>query len=187
MTEPKTTSPAYNRTRIDGDTSLVALPWCGKINLRGDPGNAAFINRAESEMGLALPVAANTCTKNDADTIYWLGPNEWLIHCPIAGAASRISCLKAALSGIHSAVVDVSDYYAVLRLDGPDSSTLISKACPLDLHACVFPAGACAQTRFGQASILLHKTSRTPAYDIQVRWSYTEYVWDYLVSAKNSL
>ena len=183
----KTTSPAYNRSRIDGDTNLVELPLCGKINLRGDPDNSRFIKIVEAETGLTLPVEANTCTTNGSDKLYWLGPNEWLMHCDIDGVTDRILQLKSKLSGIHSAIVDVSDYYTVLQLDSPHSSALISKACPLDLHASVFPKGACTQTRFGHASILLHKISKTPTYDIQVRWTYTEYVWDYLISAMNTL
>ena len=195
MTDLKTNSPAYNRTRIDGDTSLIELPWCGKINLRGDSNNNQFVKKVESEIELALPVEANTCTKNDAATLYWLGPNEWLMHCQVADTENKISNLKTVLSGLHSAVVEVTDYYTVLRLDGPDSPALLAKACPLDLHPDRFANGACAQTRFGQASILLHKInhninhniSAAPAYDIQVRWSFTEYVWDYLASGMNAL
>lgn len=191
MAKLKTNSPAYNRTRIDDDTSLIELPWCGKINLRGDSNNSQFVDKVESEIGLALPIEANTCTKNDATTLYWLGPNEWLMHCPIADTENKISSLKAVLSGIHNAVVEVTDYYTVLRLAGPDSSSLLAKACPLDLHSARFANGMCVQTRFGQASILLHKispnSSGNSTYDIQVRWSFTEYVWDYLASGMNAL
>lgn len=195
MANLEANSPAYNRTRIAGETSLIELPWCGKINLRGDSNNSQFVTQVEAETGLALPIEANSCTKNDDTTLYWLGPNEWLVHCQLADTDNKISRLKAALSGSHSAIVDVTDYYTVLRLDGADSSNLLAKACPLDLHPNKFSHGACAQTRFGQASILLHNISHdgshngstASAYDIQVRWSFTEYVWDYLVSGMSAL
>lgn len=189
MNKLKTNSPAYNRTWIDGDTSLIDLPWCGKITFRGDSTNSQFVDSVETAIGLALPVVANTCNQNETTTLYWLGPNEWLLHCPVADTEHKMVSLKAALFGLHSAVVDVTDYYAVLRLAGPDSSTLLAKACPLDLHPDKFTNGMCSQTRFGQASILLHKstTSKVLAYDIQVRWSFTEYVWDYLASGMNAL
>jgi sarcosine oxidase subunit gamma len=187
VAEIKTISPGYNRVRLDSDTSLMELPWCGKINLRGDPQNSRFANKVETGLGLDLPLEPNSCNKNETETIYWLGPDEWLVHCELSGTQSRIAQLKTALAGVHSAVVDLSDYYTVLRLDGPDSTRLLSKACPMDLHPDVFVKGACSQTRFGSASILLHKTSKTPTYDIQVRWSFTEYVWDYLVSGMAAL
>jgi sarcosine oxidase subunit gamma len=187
VAEIKTISPGYNRVRIDSDTSLMELPWCGKINLRGDPGNNRFVNKVEDVLGLDLPVEPNQCSKSEAGTIYWLGPDEWLVHCDLSGTQSKNRQLKTALEGIHSAVVDVTDYYTVLRLDGPDSTRLLSKGCPMDLHPDVFVKGTCSQTRFGNASILLHKTSKTPSYDIQERWSFTEYVWDYLVSGMAAL
>ena len=187
MTEIKSSSPGYNRVRIDSDTSLMELPWCGKINLRGDPQTNRFINKVEGILGLELPVEPNTCNKSEAETVYWLGPNEWLVHCELSRTQTRISQLESALAGVHSAVVDLTDYYTVLRLDGPDSTRLLSKSCPMDLHPDVYEKGACAQTRFGNASILLHKTSKNPTYDIQVRWSFTEYVWDYLVSGMAAL
>jgi len=187
VTEIKTISPGYNRVRIDSDTSLMELPWCGKINLRGDPQNSRFVKKVENILATGLPVEPNTCSRSETETVYWLGPNEWLVHCEISQTQPRISQLKTALSGIHSAVVDLSDYYTVLRLDGPNSSQLLAKACPMDLHPDVFVKGNCTQTRFGNASILLHRISNNPAYDIQVRWSFTEYVWDYLVSGMSAL
>ncbi len=187
MPEVRTTSPADNRTQVDGDTCLFELPWCGKINLRGELNNPQFVNNVESTLGMMLPVVAHTCTKKDNTTLYWLGPNEWLLHCPLAETDSTLANLKVALLGSHSAIVEVTDYYTVLRLDGTDSSTLLAKACPMDLHPDIFMTGSCCQTRFGHASILLHKISNTPTYDIQVRWSFTEYVWDYLVSGMHTL
>jgi len=187
VAEINPSSPGCNLTTIDKDTSLVELPWCGKINLRGDPNNRRFARKAKSALGLELPLQAHSCNANDTITIYWLGPDEWLIYCDLPKTGSTIENLKSSLSGIHNAVVDVSDYYTVLRLSGPDSSALIARACPLDLHPGVFANGACTQTRFGNASILLHKNSETPTYDIQVRWSFTEYVWDYLVSGMDTL
>ena len=60
MAEIKLTSASYNRKPVDSDTSLIELPWCGKINLRGNPQNRQFIKKAESVFGLALPMEANT-------------------------------------------------------------------------------------------------------------------------------
>lgn len=187
MSEVKTNSPGYNRTRIDGDTSLYEMPWCGKLNIRGNPNDAEFVKKSESIFGLSLPMDPNTCANGTENLIYWLGPNEWLLHCEISKIDTLQNDLKEALSKTHNAVVDVSDYYTILKLEGSDSAKLLARACSLDLHPNVFVNGACTQTRFGHASILLHKTSKAPGFKIQIRWSYTEYVWDYLVSAMQSL
>lgn len=187
MNSLQTTSPAYNRQSVAGTNSLEELPWCGKINLRGNPDNQTFISNVQDALGLKLPLKAHTCTRADDMTCYWLGPDEWLIHCNIEKLDTNIQNLKSVLSATHSAVVDVSDYYSILKLDGPDASTLLAKACSLDLHPDEFKVNASTQTRFGHASILLHKTSTNPTYLIQVRWSYTEYIWDYLLSGMKTL
>jgi sarcosine oxidase subunit gamma len=193
----QTTSPVGNRNPIEARNSLEELAWCGKIILRGDVGTRRFTRQCEKILGLALPLKANTCSTsnntvndnstNDNSTYYWLGPDEWLLHCPLQDLDTRMAALKSALSGCHHAIVDVSDYYTMLNLDGPDASTLLAKACPLDLHPDVFAVGDCTQTRFGHASVLIHKLTDNPTYTIQVRWSFTEYLWEYLTSGMRAL
>ena len=187
MTNIKMTSPGYNRNTVDSRNSLSELSWCGKINLRGNPENTQFCKKAESILGMALPLVSGTCNQTNSRTVYWTGPDEWLVHCDLLDTENLIADLQKAMTGIHSAVVDVSDYFAILNLDGPDASVLINKACPLDLHPNEFKKGDARQTRFGHASILLHKLSDTPSYNIQVRWSYVEYVWDYLVAGMSTI
>lgn len=190
MTGIEMTSPACGRTGIEGENSLRELPWCGKINLRGNPQNTGFLKKAEKALVVKLPLQPNTCIGYLDRTTYWLGPDEWCIHCPIEGVGTAMAQAGQALDRIHHALVDVSDYYTVLRLEGPDAEALLARACPLDLHPGQFREGACAQTRFGHASVLLHRTGGTDGADgfnIQVRWSFTEYVWDYLASGMQTL
>ncbi len=187
MKEIETTSPACARTGIAGENSLSELPWCGKINLRGNPQNTGFLRKSEKALVVKLPLHPNTCIDYLDRTTYWLGPDEWCIHCPIGEVGNAISQAGQALGRIHHSLVDVSDYYTVLRLEGPDAEALLAKACPLDLHPRKFCEGTCAQTRFGHASILLHRTGRVSGFNIQVRWSFAEYVWDYLASGMQVL
>ncbi len=187
MNDTKITSPVYNRVRIDGPTRLSELPLCGKINLRGNPRNKQFLTATASVLGMVPPIQPNTRHMGSTTTLFWLGPDEWLCHCEISQTETLIADLRSGLDGLHCAVVEVSDYYTVLRLDGSHSAALLSRACPLDLHPSVFGKGACAQTRFGHASIFLHKISNAPSFEIQVRWSFAEYVWDYLVSGMRAL
>ncbi len=183
LTGFQVTSPACNLDPIEGRNNLREQPWCGKINLRGDPKNRQFLANAESVLGIQLPLQPNTQHASADQTCYWTGPDEWLLHCRLDATGPMVKALKAKLRDTHFAVTEVTDYYTVLHLDGSDAIALLSRACPLDLHSEKFTVGDCAQTRFGHASILLHKTGDTPSFDIQVRWSYTEYVWNYLASA----
>jgi len=196
VSAPVPTSALANRAPVDGDIVLRELPPRGKINLRGDAGDGDFTAAAFDVLGVALPVAANTVAVTDGVTVFWLGPDEWLIHCKLTDTDALLQQLRARLAGMHFAATEVTDYFTVLELRGEQAAEVLARGCPLDLHARAFPAGACAQTRFGNATVLLHQPAAvdnavTNAVDstvfrIQVRWSFAGYVWDYLTTVIDS-
>ena len=185
LTTVKPTSPGGHRASLQGGTSLRELPWCGKINLRGDPNDARFTDAAGRVLGMPLPVAANTTSAGENGLIFWLGPDEWLLHCDLEGTETLVGQLASI--PVHHAATIVTDYYTVLELNGENAGAVLARGCPLDLHERCFKAAQCAQTRFGNASILLYKPGAEPSFQIQVRWSFTEYIWDYLVEVIASL
>lgn len=162
-----------------GGITLEDRGFPGKVNLRGNAASEKFAAAGGEVLGCALPVEPNTVASGGDLTVFWLGPDEWQIHCPEDAQHALVRDLQEALAGQHSAVVDVSDYYAVIRLSGDKALEVLSKGAPIDLHPRAFPAGACAQTRFGHATILLHKIGED-CVDLQVRWSFAEYVWCYI-------
>ena len=94
-----------------------------------------------------------------------------------------MSALDDGLSGSHSALTDVSDYYAILRLSGDLAREVLAHGCPLDLDESAFGAGSCAQTRFRAAAVLLHCADSAPTFEVQMRWSYAEYLRRYFAEA----
>jgi len=168
---------------VSGKHKLIEVPLNGKINLRGNPENAAFIKGVESALGLTLPPAANTTTNSAGLHIFWLGPDEWLIHLPLQAVEEKINALRDALENQHVAITEISDYFSVLELSGPQSREIIASASPFDTRPQHFKAGQCTQTRFGHASILLWPLDDTPAFGLQIRWSYAQYVHAYLTES----
>lgn len=197
----QTTSPAGNFAPIEGRIRLRALPCCGKVNLRGAPDDEKFLDAAREVLGMPLPLAANTTSvaaDGDARMLFWLGPDEWLLHCKLARAENILSQLHKQLAGLHYAATDVTDYYTVLELAGAQTdedgdgrnehaAAVLARGCPLDLHERAFKATQCAQTRFGNASVLLYKPDAEPLFQIQTRWSFTGYVWEYIATVIKSL
>jgi sarcosine oxidase subunit gamma len=165
---------------VTGENTLIETPLNGKINLRGNPNNAAFIVGVENTLGLTLPPTENTVTRSSELHIFWLGPDEWLIHLPLEAVEEKIHVLRETLDNQRVAMTEVSDYFSVLQLSGPQAREVIASASPFDIRAQHFATGQCAQTRFGHASILLWPLEDTPAFGLQVRWSYAQYVYDYL-------
>lgn len=177
---PVKVSPVAGLPGPAGGIALEERAFLGKVNLRGDAGDEAFSRAAGSVLGCAPPTRPNTVADSGDHTVFWLGPDEWQIHCSEDARHDLVERLRSALKGQHSAVVDVSDYYVVMRLSGVRTVEVLGKGTPLDVHSRAFPAGTCAQTRFGHATVLLHKVS-DDTMDLQVRWSFAEYVWSYIV------
>lgn len=179
--QPTTYSPLSGLPPPAGGIDLVARDWVGKLDLRGDPRDPAFTASVKASLGIDLPLEPNTTCVDDGYTTFWLGPDEWLIHTAADQQGAAADALQTALAGQHFALTDVSDYYLVLRMSGARAREVLSKGTPFDVHPNVFAVGACAQTCFGHAAILLHCVDDTPTFDIQVRWSFAEYLWSYFL------
>lgn len=177
---PEKAGPLNDLPGPAGGITLEERAFLGKINLRGDSGDDAFAAAVQGVLDCGLPTEPNTVASSGEVTVFWLGPDEWQVHCAEDAQHGLVKRLRAALEGRHSAIVDVSDYYVVMRLSGPKTLEVLGKGTPLDLHPRAFPTGACAQTRFGHATVLLHKAA-DDIVDLQVRWSFAEYVWSYIV------
>lgn len=179
-------SPAQALTPVRGAAALRELPWCGKINVRGAASDSKFTAGVKSALGAAVPLAANTVTARDDVKIFWLGPDEWLVHCDIAKCGALLHGIESKLARVAHAATEVTDYYSVLEIAGGGAADALARGCPLDLHARAFAVHDCAQSRFGNASVLLHRVE-AETFHVQTRWSFTEYVWEYLARAIESL
>jgi sarcosine oxidase subunit gamma len=157
--------------------------FTGKLILRGDATDAAFLESAQGALGFSLPLAPNTASGADGTAALWLGPNEWLIATPPGAAMSAAVSLKVALSGRHTAVTDTSDARTVIRLSGPKARDVLVKGCAIDLHPRHFGPGRVAQSMIARAGVILHQVDDAPSYDIYVVASFSSYLWDWLVDA----
>ncbi len=183
------TSPLDGAVWPVGPITLSEKKFLGKINIRGNADDAAFLAAAKKALGVALPLAANTVSMRKgkkAVTVFWLGPDEWLVHSADGSQISLLKALQTAFKGLHTAVTDVSDYFVVIELHGSTVHDLLARGCPLDLHPRTFKPGDCAQSYFAKASILLHRVD-DDHYTIQVRWTFAQYLWDYLVQSADMM
>ena len=166
----------------DAPVAISVRPGRGFLNLRLNPRSSQALKAAERILGHPLPLAANTFTPGQ-HTIYWLGPDEWLIATGAERAAALASELAEALTGRHAAINDVSGGNVELLVSGADARTVLAKGCPLDLHPREFAPGQCAQTGLGRASVLLAAADDRPAFAIVVRRSFADYLRRWLANA----
>ncbi|WP_420549265.1 sarcosine oxidase subunit gamma [Curvivirga sp.] len=168
---------------VGGNVKLTSNGFVGKVIIRGDSDNKDFVTAVKDVTGVDIPTTALTFNEGETYSIYWMGPDEWMIMTPEDGEVALETALREKLGETPSQVVNVSDYYASMRLSGPAAREVLKKGSPLDLHPSKFKAGNCTGTRFAHATIFMVQRDEESTYDINVRISFAEYLWNYFVEA----
>ncbi|UCE30391.1 MAG: sarcosine oxidase subunit gamma [Burkholderiales bacterium] len=150
-------------------------PDAAIVNLRGDPGDPAFVAAASQAIGMPLPLAAGDCPSSGDLRVLWAGPDDWFVLGPAGTEHALAARLRTAAAGRHRAVTDVSSGYRVLRVAGPGARDLLAQGCPLDMHPRAFALGRCAGSHFFKASIWVWRTGED-AFELLVRSSFAGYV-----------
>jgi sarcosine oxidase subunit gamma len=91
------------------------------------------------------------------------GPGKWLA---IAEHGADL-----AFAGV-AAVVDQSDAWGVVRVEGPAAREALQKLLPIDLHPRAFGPGDAAATSLGHIGVLLWQLDAAPCYEIAAPRSY---------------
>ena len=164
--------------------SIQERDFVGKINLRGKSKDKEFMKNVGSVLDLVLPVEPNVRVSNNNMSIIWLSPNEWLIETPKDETQKLLLRLKSTLNPEKTAITDVSFNRTVLRLEGNDIFTLLSKYLVINLEEVLQTNYSVAQTIFIKIPILLIKNngnSETTSIDIHLNRSHAKYVYDLLI------
>ena len=170
------------------DLRLVEASAVGKINLRGDPSDAAWLAAVRAAVDIDLPQAPNTSNETLSLSVLWLAPDEWMLVCAGGSEGDVVASLEGAVAEFHASVVDVTDARTVFRLSGAGARNLLAKGCALDFHPRAFGLGDVAQTMLAKAAVILHQTTDDadeagPVFDIYVPRSFADYLWSWLTDA----
>ena len=191
MTNVTLESPLVNIARlgkrelsVDGRSCLLdEIALLDMLNLRGDASDPAFAAAVQSATGLTLPVAANTASVGDGCQLFWLGPDEWLLKTAGGTSDAIEAALRAALAGKHFSVVQVGSGNTTFSVQGPAAADLLSRGCPLDLHARAFADGSLAQSHIAKANVVLYCLKAETSFEVTVRRSFAEYLFKWLCEA----
>lgn len=177
-------SPLGDKTP-GGPLRMREIAGLASVVVRGDIADEKFAAGFQNAVGVAPPDSHRAATVKGKRIVFRLGPDEWLVRDSGGESAreSLVAGLTRELAETHSAVADVSDYYTVVQIAGGGARDALAAGCPLDLHPQAFAAKEHAQSRFGTAAILLYRRDDEPTFDVQVRWSFAAYLWEYLRAA----
>lgn len=180
---PYVVSAGTEASRGDAGITASEHAFLGHLNLRGDPQDERFVAAVRAVLGVAPPITPNTVNEAQRNTVYWLGPDEWLVVTPDERRVPVENGLQSALRGMRFALTDVSGGQTVVVVRGAPVRELLAKGCGLDLHPHAFDFGQCAQSHLAKAPILLRPLAGEPAFEIIVRRSFADYLWLWLEDA----
>lgn len=140
--------------RIGGVSLLSEDP--GQLTaLMPAPGGEAALSRAlKAAHGVDWPAPGRMETGQGA-AVQWFGHAQALLIGPAPDPA-----LAA-----HAVLVDQSDAWAVVRLEGAGAGEVLARLVPLDLRAGAFPPGATARSLLGHMSA---SVTRLPAGEFRL-------------------
>jgi len=153
------------------------------IALRG--ASAQFFEACEAALGVRPPTVPNTVATRGERAVLWLGPDEWLVVDPAASEGELVARLRAALAGIHSAVLDVSASRKTIVLGGEDVEALLAKAATLDFSLQGFPLGTCAQTNIARTQGIIERRG-VHEFRLFVRASFAPYLQAWFDDARQT-
>lgn len=185
MSEPVRTSPlAHRKSKADLAVSISEVSGRAMIDVRGLANDSAFLAAAKSALGLDLPLSPRTSRAKGGIEVLWMSVDQWLVCCEADEKETVLARLNAALEGIHSLIVDVSDARAIIRVSGEHARATVMKATSVDLLADDVKAGFVRRMLFAEIAALVHVRGLDPdVVDVYVFRSYADYAWDWLEEA----
>lgn len=181
--EPLRDMAAKMSAASSSSVTLSTVTELGQINLRCDGSNGVLLQNIRKTLGIALPQKPNTSHTNRHLTTLWLGPDEWLILCPLRDVEQFVETLAKTCTNRHAAITDVSDNRTILALTGPQARQVLQKGCTLDLHPSKWQPEDCAQTLYMRSQIILQMRDDAPAFWLFVRPSFGAYLAQSLIEA----
>lgn len=171
----------------DLSVELSVVTDTAMIDLRGLPGDKAFMAAAKSVLGIALPERPRTsATKGDV-TILWLSVDQWLVTLPRDQCARVLATLRKKTEAMFALACDVSDARTIIRIEGNGVREVLMKGTSTDLFSPAVSAGTVRRMLFAEISAACHIRRLGPdCVDLYVFRSYANYAWEWLLATSRS-
>lgn len=157
------------------ENGLIAIErQLGIAHLSARNGQLEALERSFHERyGIALPTGPRRTCWHDVAAA-GLAPAAWLMTCE--GARNAFAASLQSVFGDHASIVELSDAYAMLRLEGLRVRESLAKLVGLDLHERSFAPGDVAQTVAAHMSVTLWRLEGAqqdpPVFEICVGRSF---------------
>jgi sarcosine oxidase subunit gamma len=182
-------SPIGNHIEYS-DISVKEVSPIMKLNLRGK--EREFFTTVGKHLDMILPLESNTSSSSSKLTSIWLSPDEWMVVSnETTEKDSNNYDLEESLYNSVSktnlgAVVDVTDQFVMLELEGSKIYELFSSGCPFNFNEFKEKKGSSTQTLLnGIDVIILNKGINL--VNLFVRRSFSEHLYSWINDSASRL
>jgi len=182
-------SPIGNHIEYS-DISVKEVSPIMKLNLRGK--KREFFTTVGKHLDMILPTEANTSSSSSKLTSIWLSPDEWMVvsNDKTKKDTNNYDLEESLYNSISKtnlgAVVDVTDQFVMLELEGSKVYELFSSGSPFNFNEFKEKKGSSTQTLLnGIDVIILNKGIYL--VDLFVRRSFSEHLYSWINDSASRL
>ncbi|SFT38955.1 sarcosine oxidase subunit gamma [Pseudovibrio denitrificans] len=132
------------------NTIVETLPAMGRFSLRCKRENTVAMSKA---LGFELPSTISELVRSGNVTALKLGPDEWMLTCPMDERAKIKEPLAAVYADAVHSLTEVSSREVSIRVSGPEAEELLSTSCPRNLRELTVGCGV--RTVFDSVQVIL--------------------------------
>ena len=182
-------SPINNYIEYN-DISVKEVSPIMKLNLRGK--KREFFTTVGKHLDMILPTEANTSSSSSKLTSIWLSPDEWMVvsNDKTEKDTNSYDLEESLYNSISKtnlgAVVDVTDQFVMLQLEGSKVYELFSSGSPFNFNEFKEKKGSSTQTLLnGIDVIILNKGINL--VNLFVRRSFSEHLYSWINDSASRL
>ena len=182
-------SPIKNNINYN-DISVKEVSPVMKLNLRGK--KREFFTAVGKHLDMILPTEANTSSSSAKLTSIWLSPDEWMVVSNelIEKNTSKYDLEENLYNSISKtnlgAVVDITDQFVMLELEGSKIYELFSSGCPYNFNVFKEKIGSTTQTLLNNIDVIIHNKGEN-LVNLFVRRSFVEHLFSWINDSASRL
>ena len=182
-------SPTNNQIKFN-DISIREVSPIMKLNLRGK--KREFFTTVGKHLDMILPTEANTSSSSSKLTSIWLSPDEWMVISNelIEKDTNKHELEENLYNSISKtnlgAVVDVTDQFTMLELEGSKIYELFSSGSPFNFNEFKEKKGSTTQTLLSNIDVIIHNKGEN-LVNLFVRRSFSEHLFSWLNDSASRL
>ena len=179
-----------NKEIKHNDISIKEISPIMKLNLRGK--KREFFTAVGKNLDMILPTEPNTSSSSSKLTSIWLSPDEWMIvsNDKVEKDTNQYTLQESLYNSLSKtnlgAVIDVTDHFVMLELEGKNIYELFASGSPFNFNEFKEKKGSTAQTLLNNIDVVIVNKSEN-LVNLFVRRSFSEHLCSWINDSASRL